>query len=70
VTQLTFPMVTLKNVYGDASGYGDSTGNLAQASYDSDMVFADITPEQLAASTAATSGEAHTGLTAIARVTV
>ena len=70
VTQLTFPVAVLEEVYATTPGYGDSTANLAEVGRDGDMVFGDITAAQLAAATVSMSGGVPAGFTAVATVAV
>jgi len=50
-SQLTFPLDTCATIYAVASGYGNSTSNLAAISFSSDGVFSDGVTLQLAALT-------------------
>jgi protocatechuate 3,4-dioxygenase beta subunit len=69
-SQFAMPKATCDAVYAAHQAYTKSPGNLANLSISTDGVFADNTPEQLAAQTFAFSGDIKTGLKAASRIAI
>ncbi|HUA90810.1 MAG TPA: hypothetical protein VL994_15325 [Steroidobacteraceae bacterium] len=69
-TQLAMPRDVCETVYGSATGYSDSTANLAAVTTSSDLVFASSSSAQLAAQTPTLSGSVSDGYTATVAVGV
>lgn len=63
-TQFAFDRSFSQAFYAAASGYGNSSANLAAITFASDMVFGDDTAAQLAASTLTPAGSVSAGYTA------
>jgi protocatechuate 3,4-dioxygenase beta subunit len=68
ISQFALPVATVSAVYAGDARYADSVANLSGVSLDRDMVFADNTPEQIAAQTMAMTGDMTAGFTASATV--
>ncbi|HWA90626.1 MAG TPA: hypothetical protein VG889_11360 [Rhizomicrobium sp.] len=69
-TQLALPAATCKEVYDNAKGYKASIANFKNISLQTDSVFGDDTPAQLAAMTPRMKGSVADGYTAKATVGV
>jgi protocatechuate 3,4-dioxygenase beta subunit len=69
-SQFAMPKATCDAVYAAHQAYAKSPGNLANLSISNDGIFADNTPEQLAAQTFAFSGDITTGLKAASRIAI
>jgi protocatechuate 3,4-dioxygenase beta subunit len=69
-SQFAMPKATCDAVYVAHPAYAKSPGNLANLSIATDGIFADNTPEQIAAQTLLLEGDAATGLKATARIAI
>ena len=69
-SQFAMPKATCDAVYAAHPAYAKSPANLASLSIATDGIFADNTPEQIAAQTLVLTGDAATGLKATARIAI
>ena len=61
ISQFALPGDIAKSLYADDAAYQSSVSNLAATSLKGDMVFADNTPEQIAAQTPKITGDNASG---------
>ena len=61
ISQFALPGDVAKSLYADNADYASSVSNLAATSLEGDMVFADNTPEQIAAQTPKITGDNASG---------